>query len=60
MIKREWIIELHNLANQIELAGQSTIARGIRLEADRLSEVIEKARIIKIKEELNGRHSRID
>lgn len=60
MIREEWIIEIHNLARQVELAGQPHIAKSMRYDADRLATMVEKTKITQIKEEINGRRSRFD
>ena len=54
------VMELHNLARQVELAGQPHIASSMRYDADRLAVAVEKSRINKLKEQVNGKHSRFD
>ena len=54
------VAELHALARQVGLAGQPHIASSMRYDADRLAVAVEKSRINKLKEQVNGQHSRFD
>jgi len=60
MIDHDLVMEMHNLARRIESAGYVRIGSCLRHDADRLSALIEKSKINKLKEQGDGQHSRFN
>jgi hypothetical protein len=60
MINSELVIELHDLARRVEAAGYAHIAKNLRSDADQLAISIEKTKINKIKERVDGQYSRFN